>query len=101
MTVIFNPVEPEINTLLRSLRDLDRRLTNAGMKKHDRAHVLINASISEGIDTGTRIIGVLAKLGFDKRHAGIMLKAGLQRAPEWPNWGCNDDGKYYAPPEPS
>ena len=101
MTVTCIPVVPDIDTLLRSLRDLDRQLISAGMKKHDRAHALINASISEGVDTGTRIIGVLTKLGFDKRHAGIMLKAGRQRAPEWPHWGCKDDGKYYAPPPPS
>ncbi len=71
------------------------------MKKHERAHALINASISEGLDRGTRIIGVLAMLGFDKQHAAIILKAGTQREPEWPNWGRHDDGKYYAPPEPS
>jgi hypothetical protein len=100
MTVTFSPVEPHINTLLGSLRDLDPHLTTAGLKKHDRAHTLINACISEGIDTGTRIIGVLAKLGFNKRHVGIALKAGTQREPEWPNWGRRDDGKYHAPPEP-
>ncbi|MAN13155.1 MAG: hypothetical protein CL945_00265 [Dinoroseobacter sp.] len=101
MTVTCTPVVPDIDTLLRSLRDLDRHLISAGMKKHDRAHALINASISEGVETGTRIVSVLAKLGFDKRHVGIMLKTGLQTMPEWPNWGCNDDGKYYAPPAPS
>lgn len=101
MTVTSNPVEPDINTLSRSLRDLDRQLISAGMKKHDRVHALINATISGGVDTGTRIVRVLAKLGFDKRHVGIMLKTGLQTMPEWPNWGCNDDGKYYAPSAPS
>ena len=98
MTLALDPAEPAIDSLFRGLRDLERHLTNAGVNKHDRAHVLINACITEGIDSGTRIIGVLAKLGFNKQHAGITLKAGLQREPEWPNWGRHEDGRYHAPP---
>jgi hypothetical protein len=63
--------------------------------------MLINACIGEGIDTGSRIIGVLARLGYNKQHAGITLKAGLKKEPKWPNWGRNQDGSYQAPPEPS
>ena len=94
-----NAVEPNIGTSFSSLRDLDRHLTAAGLKKHDRAHMLINACLAEGFDEGGRILGVLARLGFDKRHVAIILKAGTQRQPEWPNWGRHDNGKYYAPPE--
>ena len=101
MTTALDPAEPYINALLEGLRDLERHLTNAGVNKHDRAHMLINACIGEGIDAGPRIIGVLAMLGFNKRHAGIMLKAGLQLKPDWPNWGRDDGGRYHAPPEPS
>jgi hypothetical protein len=95
MTPRTDPAQPGTEARVRSFRDLERHLT-----KHDRAHMLINACIGEGVDTGCRIVGVLAALGFDKRHAGIALKNGLQRDPEWPNWGRSEDGRYYAPAEP-
>lgn len=100
MTPSTGPAQPGTEALFSGLRDLERHLTSAGVNKHDRAHMLINACIGEGVDTGCRIVGVLAALGFDKRHVGITLKAGLQRDPEWPNWGRSEDGRYYAPPEP-
>lgn len=101
MTPSTGPAQRGPEALFSGLRDLERQLASAGVNKHDRAHMLINACIGEGIDTGCHIVGVLASLGFDKRHVGITLKAGLQRDPEWPNWGRSEDGRYYAPPAPS
>jgi hypothetical protein len=60
--------------------------------------MLINACISEGINTGPRILDALALLGFDRKHAGLLLKGGIQQMPEWPNWGRREDGVYHVPP---
>ncbi|QDM40630.1 hypothetical protein [Altererythrobacter sp. TH136] len=100
MTPSTGPAQSGTDALFLRLRDLERHLASAGVNKHDRVHMLINACIGEGIDTGCRIVGVLAALGFNRQHAGITLKAGLKCEPEWPNWGRSGDGRYYAPPEP-
>lgn len=91
---------PEFNALFANLRDLDSYLAAEGSNKHERARLLINTCISGGIIAGTNIVGVLVKLGFDRKHVGIALKAGTHRAPEWPDWGRRDDGTYHVPPQP-
>ncbi len=91
----------DINAVFRRLRAFDQSLIAGKANKHDRAHMLINACISEGIDTGTRITGALEKLGLNRQHVGIRLTEGIQNEPEWPNWGRRDDGTYYAPPRPT
>ena len=100
MTHTSNLSSSEFNTLFASLRDLDKCLVTEGCHKHDRVQVLINACIAGGVNTGTKIVGVLVILGFDRKHVGIVIKAGTQRAPEWPNWGRGADGTYYVPAEP-
>lgn len=92
--------EPDINAVFRRLRAFDESLLMAKANKHDRAHLLINACISEGLNTGSRITGALERLGLNRHHAGICLAGGLQREPLWPNWGRREDGTYYAPPKP-
>lgn len=91
------PADADINAVFRSLRALDQSLLDGKVNKNDRATTLISACIAEGFDTGKRIIGVLVRLGFNGQHVGMQLKHGLQRTPEWPNWGCRDDGTYYVP----
>jgi hypothetical protein len=90
----------EFNAAYRRLLALQEHFETQGQNRHVQAHALIYACIGEGIDNGSQIVGVLGKLGFDKQHAGMTLQKGLQRQPEWPNWGLGPDGKYYAPPEP-
>lgn len=59
--------------------------------------MLINACISQGVNTGKRIVGVLVKLGFDDVHVRTELAKGIRRKPEWLEWGKGLDGVYYAP----
>lgn len=44
--------------------------------KHERAAMMIEACIVEGINTGKRIIAVLEQFGFNGQHVGIMLTRG-------------------------
>jgi len=92
-------VDFDANAAFRRLRELNSKLIAAKVNDHERAHVLINASIHEGFDRGNRITGALARLDFDKRHVGIVLQVGLRAEPEWPNWGRTPEGIYFAPPQ--
>ena len=56
---------------------------------HDRVTILIAACIDAGINTGSRIIGVAVRLGFNSQHAGIILSAGVGL-----NWNRDEDGHY-------
>lgn len=89
----------DINAIFWRLRSLDERMVAAGTNSHDRVHALMNACITEGVDTGSRIVGTLARLGYNRHHVGIVLNAGLRAAPERPNWGRTAEGVYFAPPQ--
>jgi hypothetical protein len=89
----------EFDNLFGSLLSLRAHLRKTSADKHSQVDLLINACITGGVNTGTNIVGVLASLGFDRKHAGIRLTAGVQYDPEWPYWGRRSDGKYYAPSE--
>ena len=91
--------DADIDAVFRNLRALDQSLVDSGVNKNDRVLLLINACINQGIDTGARIVGTVVQLGFNRQHVGMTLKHGLQRQPEWPNWGRHDAGTYYAPEE--
>lgn len=91
------PEDADINAVFSSLRGLDQVLLDGKVNTNDRAIMLISACIAEGFDTANRIVGVLGRLGFNRRHVGLMLKHGLQRTPEWPNWGRHYDGTYFVP----
>lgn len=80
-----------------SLKALDAKLAKDRVNKHDRAQVLINECIANGIVTGPSIVGVLVSLGFNGKHAGMMLQDGLRARPEGLNWGRSNDGNYYVP----
>ena len=95
-TIAADPAADEVYGSLRSLAD---KLAEQGLNANERAHVLINSCIEHGINKGSQILDELVRLGFDRRHAGITLQAGIRRAPEWPNWGRDQDRCYYAPPQ--
>lgn len=91
------PIEIDVSAVFRRLRALDQALQDSKVNKHDRATMLINACINEGLISGRRITGALATLGFNRQHAGIQLEDGFRKEPEWPYWGRRDDGTYYVP----
>lgn len=75
------------------LRDL-LAACGAGTNKNDRVEVLIAACISDGLDTGSRIIGVAKLLGFHPRHAGKTLNLGTGNNPRVNLWRRSDEGQY-------
>jgi hypothetical protein len=101
MTSITIEAEQLSKDLLQRLQDLRTALSADGVNKNDQAAMLINALIEEGIDTGPRRVGALTELGFNQKHAGMMLRTGLKLKPKWPNWGRRKDGTYYLPPRAS
>ena len=62
-----------ISATYDALVELDQMLKDVKANKHDRVITLIEICIERGIDTGKRITVVLSKLGFTKRHVGILL----------------------------
>ena len=77
-------IEP---AFLDGLREL---IANSGINKHAQAGNIIIACIDEGIDTGAAIRQVGMALGFNGKHMGVMLSAGLTER----RWRRDADGKY-------
>jgi len=84
----------------RRLEALDREIVKAKGNKHDRVLMLINACISEGLTGEHHIIGTVAHLGFNHGHVATLLKESVRLEPEWPYWGRDENGRYFAPPMP-
>ncbi|GAB5349218.1 hypothetical protein [Alteriqipengyuania sp. 357] len=66
----------------------------AKASRHDTARVLITACIDEGVLEGPRIIGVLSKLGFNRKHVGKTLSQLTGPDPAKCDWYKDDAGKY-------
>ena len=81
--------DAEVNAIFERLRGLMKDCGRPGANKHDRMIVLIAACIDEGINTGTRIVGVAKRLEFDGQHAGIVLSTGVGRY-----WERDENGTY-------
>jgi hypothetical protein len=83
----------ETTAIFQRLRKLK---ADCGFKpsKNDLAVVLISACIEEGLDTGPRIVGALAKLGLNKSHAGLTLRQGAGQA-EAHRWFRDGEGRYH------
>jgi hypothetical protein len=59
------------------------------LDNHDKVNVLISACLSEGIDTGTRIVEMISGMGFDSSHVRILLRVNIGRL-----WRRNAEGRY-------
>lgn len=68
-----------------------------GCPEHNRNYLLviaIKALIAEGINTGTRIVGAAASLGFSRAHAGSILNHSECSSPARHQWQRGADGVY-------
>ena len=90
----YDPSKSDMNAVFARLRRLKASL-RFKVHKHDLAQVLIAEIISEGIDSGKRIVGVLRTLGLNAQHAGIMLKDGTGDDPAFYWWDIDADGHYF------
>ena len=99
-----NPTDPlatkELtDTFFRRLRQLWFDC-GEGVSKHEEARVLIRACMEEGLVNGKRIVGVLAHLGFDRRHAGLTLGSLCGSNPARHDWWRDENGRYHLHPDP-
>lgn len=90
----------DVTTFFREMRTLDETFVAQRLKKPDRVRMLINACISQGVNTSKRIVGVLVQLDFNEVHVRTVLARGIRAKPEWPDWGKGLDGVYFAPERP-
>lgn len=70
------------------------------LSKHEQARVLIRACMEEGLIEGTRIVGVLTRIGFNRQHAGLILRSLCGSNPERNDWGKDTAGHYHLHPDP-
>lgn len=101
---VTNPTDPLatkelIDAFFRRLRQLWLDC-GEGMSKHEQARVLIRACIEEGLVNGKRIVGVLARIGFDRRHAGLTLGSLCGSNPALHDWWRDETGCYRLHPDP-
>jgi hypothetical protein len=86
-----HPVE-KLQALVVSLRTL---VAASGKNRHDQAINAVCAMIAEGVDTRWQIIAVLRNLGFNVRHANIVLDGGTKTAPLDVPWRLDaETGRY-------
>lgn len=69
--------------------------------KHDQVRMLVAACIEEDIRQGPRIVGVLGKLGFNRRHVGKMLSVLAGPDPAQHDWWKDCAGDYHLHPNPA
>lgn len=85
------------DSLLESLRSLDAAC-GEGTSKHDRAVVLIHACIDSGCNTKEGIFGMLQRMGWNMRHAGIILAKSTGSNPSRHYWQRDEAGIYRSHP---
>jgi hypothetical protein len=94
----MNDTVEEIAAIFRRLRTLLYDLEEV-KSDHDKAIVMIVACIDQGLNTGPRITGALERLGFNKRHIGIILKQETGNDPARHRWMRSAEGIYELHPE--
>lgn len=79
--------------MFRRLRNLTCEL-DAVSNANDRATVMIAACIEEGMNEAPRIFGAMERLGFNRRHAAIILneRHGDDTSRHW--WSRDESGLY-------
>lgn len=80
------------NILLELLRDMN-------VNKHDKLHFAINVCLLEGADSFQRLIDILPRAGFDRRHVALTLSKSTGTDPKRHHWYRNENGGYAAHPE--
>ena len=62
--------------------------------EEELAIVLIKACIFEGLDAGSRIVGMLTALRLNKKYAGMMLAKWRGNDPQRHHWQRSAEGRY-------
>ena len=83
----------EMETLLADLRALDIAC-GTGANKHERVIVLIHACIDAGCNTKVAIQQALGRLGWNVRHALIILSNSTGNNPDLYRWQRDEAGIY-------
>lgn len=60
-----------------------------GANKNEKADALFAACISQGVNTGPRLVALAKHMGFDRSHAGARLKKGVGHL-----WRRSEEGEY-------
>lgn len=78
----------EVDAIFQRLRKLKASCAGKA-NSNDRVAMLIAACIDEGIDTDSRIIGSIKRLGFERQRAVAVLRGGVGQL-----WELPEDGKF-------
>lgn len=93
----MNYLNPPSEDQIESLRGLDQSC-GSDTNKHDRAIVLIHACIGEGHNTKERILEVLRLIGWNLKHARIVLSKSTGNNPSLHRWRRDEAGVYHSHP---
>jgi hypothetical protein len=74
---------------------LQQLVADSGPNKNDQAIVVISACIGERVDTIKAICEVMARLGFDTRHAAAILKTSAGTDTARHRWSKDEAGHYH------
>lgn len=86
-------LQGEDQALIDSLRELDIACSPHATK-NDRAIILIHACIDAGQNTHGRIIGILHAIGWNLKHAQIVLNKSAGNNPTLHRWQRDETGGY-------
>lgn len=64
------------------------------INRHDRAVVMIEACIAQGINTRAAILQVANRLGFTRGHVPVILSKETGDNPTVHRWRLDEDGRY-------
>lgn len=82
----------EDNEMFARLRELKSKLEK--LPQDMQVITLIAACIKEAIHKGTRITGIVAHLGYDRRYVGMQLNGGKGTDPTRHYWEKDEKGEY-------